>query len=69
MMVHRKKEESNHDLKEKRKTVFCPKCGWRLMDATSAVKTQLVIPTKGRYPDYFIKCGHCGAEIGVKKTE
>ena len=53
MMVHRKKEESNHDLKEKRKTVFCPKCGWRLMDAASAVKTQLVIPTKGRYD--FVK--------------
>ena len=56
-MARRKKEESDHDLREKRKTVLGPKCGWRLMDAASAVKTQFVILTKDRYPDYFISAG------------
>lgn len=39
------------------------------MDAALDTKTQLITPVKGRYPDYYLKCGHCGAEVGVIKTE
>ena len=39
------------------------------MDAAFGTKTCLITPMKGRYPDFIVKCGHCGAEIGVVKTE
>lgn len=67
--MRRKKEEQAHELKKKRRHVRCPKCGWRLMDAALDTKTQLITPVEGRYPDYIVKCGHCGVEIGVIKTE
>ena len=41
----------------------------RFMDSAPDTKSRLIIPKKGRYPDYYVKCGHCGAEIGVIKTE
>ena len=37
----------------------------RLMDAVSGTKIQYITPRKCRYPDFIIKCGHCGIEIGV----
>lgn len=39
------------------------------MDSAPETKTRLITPVKGRYPDYYVKCRHCGAEIGVSKTE
>ena len=32
-------------------------------------ETQLVTPMEGRYPDFIIKCGHCGAKVGVARAE
>lgn len=49
--------------------VHCPKCGRRIMDAGIDTKMQFITPVKDRYPDFMIKCRHCGADIGVIKTE
>lgn len=68
-MMRRKKEDQTNGLMRKRRPVCCPKCGWRIMDAAWNTQTQLITPKKGRYPDYYVKCGHCGTEIGVIKTE
>ena len=64
-----KKEAEQNDIKEKMRPVYCPKCGWKLLDAVSGMKTQTKIPHKGRYPDLYMKCGHCGADGGIIKTE
>lgn len=67
--MRRKKEEHIDEIKKTRRPVPCPVCGHRIMDASWNTRTQLITPTKNRYPDYYVKCGHCGAEIGVIKTE
>ena len=67
--MRKRKGEDGNGLKSMRKPVCCPVCGWRIMDASAGIKTQLSIPWKGRYPDFYLKCGHCGAEIGISKTE
>ena len=64
-----KKEVEQYELTDDRKPILCPKCGRRFMDSAPDTKSRLIIPKKGRYPDYYVKCGHCGAEIGVIKTE
>lgn len=69
MVMRRKKEEQTDGLKKNMRPVCCPKCGRRIMDAVSGTKTQLIIPRRCRYPDFIVKCGHCGTEIGVIKTE
>lgn len=69
VMRGRKKEGESHVLKGKRRPIRCPQCGRRLMDAFHTTKTRFIIPTEGQYPDFYIKCGHCGAEVGVIKTE
>lgn len=69
-MMHRdKKEDERNVLTNKMRPVYCPICGWKIMDAVCGTKTQTRIPRKGRYPDFYVKCGHCGTEIGVTKTE
>lgn len=68
-MKQKKKEAENNALMGRLRPVYCPLCGWKLMDAVPGTKTQTVFPRKGRYPDFHIKCGHCGAEIGITKTE
>ena len=60
-----KKEEKTNGLEKRRRPICCPKCGTRLMDAVSGTKIQYITPMKCRYPDFIIKCGHCGIEIGV----
>jgi len=67
--MRRKKEAQTNGLKKIMRPVCCPQCGRRIMDAVSGTKTQMITPKKGRYPDFIIKCGHCGAEVGVIKTE
>ncbi|MDD2981668.1 MAG: hypothetical protein PHN80_17160 [Hespellia sp.] len=67
--MRRKKEEQSHGLNKRLRPVYCPKCGWKIMDAVEGTKTQMTIPWKGRYPDFYVKCGHCGVEIGISKTE
>ncbi len=67
--MRRKKEAQNRENRKRRQILRCPNCGQRLMDSAPDTKTQLFTPVKGRKPDYYIKCGHCGAEIGVIKTE
>ena len=69
MRMRRKKEAQNREKRKQRQTLPSPKCGQRLMDSALDIQTQLFTPVKGRKPDYYIKCGHCGAEIGVTKTE
>ncbi len=49
--------------------VRCPKCGQRLMDAGFDTKVQFITPETDRYPDFIVRCRHCGADIGVIKTE
>ena len=68
-MQKRKKEGDPHALTGVRRPIRCPYCGRRLMDASAATRTRFLIPTEGQYPDFIVKCGHCGAEVGVIKTE
>lgn len=69
-MMHRDKEEDErYVLTNKMRPVYCPVCGWKIMDAVCGTKTQTKIPRKGRYPDFYVKCGHCGAKVGIIKIE
>lgn len=69
-VLHRsKKEDERNDLRDKMRPVYCPKCGWKMLDAIAGTKTQTSVPYKGRYPDYYMKCRHCGTEIGITKIE
>lgn len=47
----------------------CPRCGKRVIDSDEDVESELRVITKDNDwdPDYFGKCKHCGAEIGIKK--
>ena len=67
MQMRRKKEAQNHDLKAQRKVLLCPGCGQRLLDSSLGIRSRLFTPVKGRKPDYYVKCRHCGAEVGVTK--
>ena len=67
--MRRKKEAQTNGLRTTLRPVCCPVCGRRIMDAVSGTKTQMIPPRRGRYPDFIIKCGHCGSEVGVMKTE
>ena len=69
MRMRRKKEEQNHEIKTKLRPVRCPKCGHRIMDVGIDTRMQFFTPVTDRYPDFMIKCRHCGTEIGVIKTE
>ena len=64
-----KKEAEHNDIRDKLRPVYCPKCGWKILDAVKGTKTQTKFPYKGRYPDLYMKCGHRGAEVGIIKTE
>ena len=66
--MRRKKEEYPDELKDDMRPVHCPVCGRRVLDAVLGTRTQLVTPLPGRYPDFIVKCGHCGAEVGVIKN-
>ena len=67
--MQRKKEVQANGLEKKRRSILCPKCGHRLLDASVNTKAQLVTPTRNCNPDFVIKCRHCSSEIGVIKTE
>ena len=49
--MQRKKEVQANGLEKKRRSILCPKCGHRLLDASVNTKAQLVTPTKNGYPD------------------
>lgn len=68
-MAHRKKEEQRHEIKSSMRPVRCPKCGQKIMDVKADAKMQLIAPMTERNPDFIMRCGHCGAEIGVITTE
>ncbi|MCR0335958.1 hypothetical protein MKA38_08785 [[Clostridium] innocuum] len=67
--MRRKKEKQTDELKRNMRLVCCSVCRQRIMGAVSGTKTQLIPPNQGWYPDFIVKCGHCGTEIGVIKTE
>lgn len=67
--MRRKKEESTHEINTRMRPVRCPKCGQRLMDAGFDTRVQFITPETDRYPDFIVRCRHCGADIGVIKTE
>ena len=67
MRMRRKKEAQNHDLKVQRQILLCPGCGQRLLDSSLGIRSRLFTPVKGRKPDYYVKCRHCGVEVGVTK--
>ena len=48
--------------------VRCPECGRKIMDAERSIKIQFTAPAAGRYPDFMIRCRHCGAGVGVTKN-
>ncbi len=42
-----KKEVEQNDIRDKMRPVYCPKCGWKLLDAVKGTKTQTKIPRQG----------------------
>ena len=60
-----------------KKSVECPQCGSRIMDAEENVSTQtkIVKPNDPELsfnrwpPDYYIKCWKCKARIALRKIE
>lgn len=53
----------------------CPRCGRRLMDAESSVKSETRDMDSNRefflnrwMPDYYVKCWKCKAHIGIRKV-
>ncbi|MDO4306939.1 MAG: hypothetical protein Q4C77_08895 [Eubacteriales bacterium] len=69
MSMRRKKEEQGHEIKTNMRPVRCPKCGQKIMDAKIDTKMQFITPVTDRNPDFIVRCRHCGADIGVIKTE
>lgn len=67
--MRRKKEEHCHVIKVKTRPIHCLKCGRRILDAGNCTKVQLFTLENDRNPDFVVKCGNCGTEIGVIKTE
>lgn len=67
--MQKKKGVQISGLEKKRRSILCPKCGHRIIDASLNTKVQLIAPLKDRNPDFIIKCRHCGTEVGVIKTE
>ena len=64
-----KKEAEGYDIRDKCVQCIARSVDGKLLDAVKGTKTQTKIPYKGRYPDLYMKCGHCGAEVGIIKTE
>lgn len=69
MGMRRKKEEQGHEIKTGMRPVRCPECGRKILDVGIDTKMQFVTPVMDRNPDFIIRCRHCGADIGVTKTE
>lgn len=67
--MRRKKEEQGHEIKTNMRPVRCPKCGRKILDAGTDTKMQFISPVTNRNLDFIIRCKHCGADIGVIKTE
>ncbi len=59
------------------KTIQCPLCGSRIMDAEENVSTQTMVVKPNDpdtllnkwSPDYYIKCWKCKAKIALRKIE
>ena len=64
-----RKKGDAHEIKRKVRHIRCPVCGYRVVDVPADIKVQLIAPAEGRNPDLIIKCGRCGAMVGVMKTE
>ena len=64
----RKKGDAN-EIKRRVRHIRCPVCGHRMIDAPANTRVQLIAPAEVRNPDLILKCGHCGAMVGVMKTE
>lgn len=66
-MDNGKKEIKKCAAKTRRRQIKCPSCGKRIMDASHTTKTKFAAPAA--QPDFVMKCGCCGAEVGVIKLE
>jgi DNA-directed RNA polymerase subunit RPC12/RpoP len=64
----RKKGDAN-EIKRRVRHIRCPVCGHRVVDAPADTKVQLIALAESRNPDLILKCGRCGAMVGVMKTE
>lgn len=64
----RKKGDAD-EIKRKVRHIRCPVCGHRMVDAPADTKIQLIALAESRNPDLILKCGRCGAMVGVMKTE
>lgn len=57
-----------------KKKILCPRCGRRLIDTESTVKSEIKdMDSKCEtlydrwVPDYYVKCWKCKAHIGIRK--
>ena len=52
------------------KKAKCPFCGHRLLDVPYDSAVVFTNPkTKGKPPDFVMKCKHCGKEVGIRKSD
>ena len=63
-------------MKKNEKTVRCPCCGGRVLDAAGNVDTEVkvvklsdpLLEQELWQPDYYIKCWKCKAKLAIRKT-
>ncbi len=60
-----------YKLRNQRKRLSCPRCNYRVIDEGIGTSSELHImkDCESWNADYYTKCGHCKAEIGVRKIE
>lgn len=59
-------------LRNKKKRIQCPVCGFpRLIDADANTESELIPEEEvkeGQEPDYYQKCPQCKKQIGIRKV-
>ena len=55
--------------------LLCPRCGRRLIDAESSVRSEMRDMESDReaflkrwVPDFYMKCWNCKAQVGIRKV-
>lgn len=66
-----KRRKSTRDRPHHRQRLPCPSCGYRVIDSGMETHSELHVMEKGDFwmGDYFAKCDHCKADIGIRKIE
>lgn len=65
------KRKSSRDRPHYRQRLPCPLCGFRVIDAGLETRSELHVMEKDDCwnGDYYAKCDHCKASIGIRKIE